>query len=233
MANKKKFLLGPLALCALALTGCSVDVGVLDKSDNLESYYKALGKVKGLYDGGDHSYDVEDSLFNSKTINEYSWEKSEYEVKQEEYVYIIIPFKEDLKIESIALVFKPNITVTMTINCFYFPNEDAAPEKIKYLTSPDTDPEDEDKPIEYDDELVGESLLTGEKKLTSGVWDNFGLGGFKPTDPRYNDGCLHVEDGGLFYLRIENNSGWNRDSEDVTLKPFAFTFLDLIVRAIE
>ena len=229
MADKKKLLLGPLALCSLALAGCSVDLGVLDKSDNLESYYKAFGKVKGLYDGGDHSYDVEDSLFNAKTINEYAWEKPEYEVKQEQYVYVIIPFKEKLTIESIALVVKSNINVTMKINCFYFQDDDSVPEKIKYLTSPDTDPEDEDKPIEYDDELLGKSLLTGEKDLVADVWDNFGLGNFKPNDPVFEDGYLHVKKDSYFYLRFENNSGWNRD----TLTPFAFTFLDLIVRAVE
>ena len=89
MAFKKK-LSTMLALAAMAcLSACAVDLGEFEKGDGYKSLYDSLGDVDALYDGGKETYDVEESLFNAKTVQEFKWEKEEYEVKQHQYLYII------------------------------------------------------------------------------------------------------------------------------------------------
>ena len=124
----------------LALTGCGVDLGVFEIDDGYQSYYESFGDVDALYDGGKHTYDIEKSLFNADLIQGSYWADEDDEVKKEVYVYIILPFEKALKIECIALAFMSPFSCSLEFNMFYFINSDYAPEKIKYLSSPDTEP---------------------------------------------------------------------------------------------
>ncbi len=220
-------------LLTLTLTGCGVDLGVFEKEDGYESYYESFGDVDALYDGGEHSYDIEKSLFNANLIQGSSWEDEDDEVKKEEYVYIILPFKKELKIQCVALAFMSPFSSNLEFNMFYYVNSDYAPSKIKYLTSPDTEPIYDDdgnyigeKEIEYDDPPKEESILSGKLSLTRGEWGSYSFGDFHQEG--YKDGYLHTGQDGLLYIRIENNSGHNRD----TLSPATFTFVDLLIRAV-
>ena len=217
----------------LAISGCGVDLGVFEKDDDYESYYESFGDVDALYDGGEHSYDIKKSLFNADLIQGSGWEDEDDEVKKEEYVYIVLPFEKELKIECIALAFMSPFSSNLEFNMFYFVNSDYAPEKIKYLSSPDTEPVyDEDdnyigeKEIEYDDPSKEESILSGELSLIREEWASYSFGGFKQDG--YQDGYLHTGQDGLLYIRIENNSGHNKE----TLVSATFTFVDLIIRAV-
>lgn len=234
MAVKKT--LSQLALSLLlsgTLSACGVDLGTFEKGNNdYSDYYSSIGDVKGLYDGGDASYDLKKSLFNETTMKEFKWSDASDEVKQQEYLYLIIPFEKDLKIETFAFyVYSPfNCNIEMSV--YYFKNDSLTPKKIKYLTSPETEPIYNDdgevigeKPIEYDDRSLGETLVSGTLKVFSDQWVSIGFGGFNQYG--YDDGCLHVEDGGLLYVRIENNSGWNVNR----LQPVTFSFINLLVRA--
>ena len=218
---------------ALALSSCAIDLGNFEKSDGYQDLYDSLGEVRGLFDGGNYSYKVENSLFNADTVQKMSWKKSEYEVEEEQYLYLIVPFKKALKIESIGLCFRSPVYSEIEVSFFYFINEDAAPKKIKYLSSPDTKPIYDDdgnvigeEPIEYDDPPVENSILRGKTSLATKEWGKFAFGGFKQEG--YDDGCLHTGQDGLLYLRIENNSGWNKDR----LLPSSVTFINLLIRAI-
>ena len=242
MALKKHLLRMSLILTSLSLSACGPDLGVFEKEDGYESYYKSFGKVKGLYEyfdeeqkpvPGEVEYDISKSLFNSTTVEKGSWEKEEYEVKELEYLYIILPFKDALKIENIALYVYSPVSITMKLSTFYYVNEDAAPKNIKYRNSPDTEPEYDDddnyigeKEIEYDDPKIEDSMLTYDIPLINKEWKSFVFYNFKQEG--YEDGYLHTGDEGLLYIRIENNSGWNRDTMD-TLQ---FKFINLIIRAI-
>lgn len=208
----------------LTLTGCGVDLGVFEGDDGYESYYESFGDVDALYDGGKHTYDIKDSLFNADLIQGSEWEDEDDAVKKEEYLYLILPFEKELKIECIALAFCSPFNCNIEFNMFYFVNADATPEKIKYLSSPDTDGEGEE--IIYDDPPKENSILNGKISLIREEWGSYTFGDFKQQG--YGDGYLHTGQEGLLYLRIENNSGYNKG----TLTPVTFTFVDLIVRAV-
>jgi hypothetical protein len=230
---RKKTLLGLFAFSALCLSACAVNLGTFENSDGYEKYYDSFGDVKGLYDGGDHTYDLRDSLFNAKTVQEYKWEDEDDEVVLEQYLYIIIPCEDELKIDSIAFCVYAEAPVNFVLSAFYFEDDSSTPQKIKYLSSPDTKPIYDDdgnqigeEPIEYDDPPLEQSLVYGDKDLTGQAWTSLGLSNFKQSG--YDDNYLHTVDGGLIYLRIENNSGWNKE----VYKPLSLRFVNLMIRAI-
>lgn len=232
MGLRKRLLLALLLLSPLTLNGCGIDLGVFDGEDGYKSLYESFGKVEGLYDGGSHSYKIEDSLFNSHTVEEFKCEDEDDEVVEEQYLYLILPFKKQLRVESIVLFFYSEESVTFDISTFYFVSEDYAPKKIKYLTSPDTEEvEDEEGhkqevPIEYDDPAISLSMTHSTMSLEKQTWDNIVFGDFKQEG--YNDGYLHAGEDSLLYIRIENNSGFNRD----TMTPVSLRFINLMVRAV-
>ena len=233
MAVKKK-LSTMLALAAMAcLSACAVDLGEFEKGDGYKSLYDSLGDVDALYDGGKETYDVEESLFNAKTVQEFKWEKEEYEVKQHQYLYIIIPFEKELRLENIALYAYTPVRVLLHLSVFFYEDPAEAPQKIKYLSSPDTKPIYDDdgnvigeEPIEYDDPPVEEAILTGDVDLAREEWTSFVMANFK--QPGYSDGYLHTVTDGLLYIRAENNSGFHRD--DMT--PITYSFVNLIMRSV-
>lgn len=218
-----------LSLIPFLLSGCGPDLGVYSKEgETLDEYYDSFGDMKCLFDGGDHSYDVEDSLYNEKTINEFTWEDEDDAVEEEEYLYLIIPFNEELNIEAIVLFAYSEENIDVEINCFYFASESSTPQKIKYLSSPDTETKDDQEvEIVYDDPPKEASLVTVETSFVKEEWNNFVLGGFR--HDFFADNYLHTNDGGLLYIRIENNSGFNRD----TMTSVKFKFINLMVRAVE
>ena len=130
MGLRKRLLLALLLLSPLALNGCGIDLGVFDGEDGYESLYESFGKVESLYDGGSHSYKIEDSLFNSHTVEEFKCEDEDDEVVEEEYLYLILPFKKQLKVESIVLFFYSEESVSFDISTFYFVSEDYVPKRL-------------------------------------------------------------------------------------------------------
>ena len=221
-------------------TGCATDLGTFSEDNDYEEYYNSFGTVDGLfevetggqYEPGKLSYDVKNSLFNETTVDELDWSDDDYVVQTKEYVYIILPFEKAMVLESVSLFVKANVDCDMHINAFYFQNEAAAPKKIKYRHSPDTEIIIVDeKPVEveivYDDpspvDRVSSAIVDA---LTKDEWGSFTLNNFRQEG--YDDEYLHTGDDGLLYIRIENNSGHN-----VSLYPScSFTFTDLLVRKL-
>lgn len=222
------------AIFALTLSSCAVSLGVFDsKSDGYKSYYDSFGSVKCLYDGGQDSYDVEDSLFNDTTMKSMGWEEEGDKVESREYLYLILPFKEALTVESISLCFKAEAAATLEMSLFYFFGSANEPQKVRYLTSPEYEPiydsegnEIGQQPIDYDDPPNDIAMIHGELAMQPSQWASVVFGDFK--QPGYEDNYLHTGSGGSLYFRVENNSGWNLDR----LSAVEFTFINLLVRAI-
>lgn len=219
----------------LSLTAC-FDLGTFgDENGEHKDYYDSFGEIAGIFDGGKHGYDLEDSVFNDYTVNEMDWEDEDDEVKSEEYVYLVIPFKRAMQIESIGMFVGTDTNVDLSVAAFYYPNESYAPAKIKYKSSPDTEivtvKDDEGNDVEVEVEIVYDdpdpSLAVAETTLytVAGDWTDFLLENFMQEG--YEDGLLHTGDNGLLYIRIDNNSGLYPD-----LATCSFTFINLLIRAI-
>ena len=223
-----------LSFLALLLSSCAADLGKFGKGeDGYDELYASLGEVKALYDGGEDAYDVESSLFNEETTNSFGWEDEDDAVKDREYLYLALPFQDALTIETIAFYLYSETTISLEMSLFYFESETEAPQKIRYLTSPETqtiyDEEDNpigEEPIEYDDPPREYASIQGNVGLRAGEWVSVGFAKFKQQG--YDDSYLHADNGGLLYFRFENNSGFNLG----LLEPVSFRFINLLVRAI-
>ena len=211
-----------------SLTAC-VDLGSFNADDDYQSYYDSFGAVEGIFDGGSHSYDLEKSLFNAYSIEKLNWEDDDDRVAYEEYVYIVIPFEAALKIESVALFLNSEVATDLEISAFYFDGAATAPKKIKYKSSPDAeitivDEVETEVEIEYDDPDKSERISNALCYAKSD-WGSFILEDF--SQPGYTDGYLHAGIDGLLYLRIENNSGLNKEMQSCS-----FNFNCLLIRAV-
>ena len=217
-----------------SLSAC-FDLGAFEDTPGHKDYYDTFGEVEALFDGGSHKYDVEDSLFNDYSVNELGWEDEDDKVDVEDYVYIVVPFECEKRVQSLALFVRAGKDVTLTVNAFYFVNDTLAPKKIKYKTSPDTEiiiEKDEngndverEVPIEYDDPSETESIAYSEFSTVAGGWSSFMLQDFNQEG--YTDGLLHTGQNGLLYIRINENSGQYPERETCS-----FDFIDLLVRAV-
>ena len=230
--TKKKFLLGLLLVPSLLLSACSFNLGTaFEKNDNYKTYYDSFADVRAKYDAGlgegaEDTYNIKNSLFNNYTVNNMTWEKDEYKVAERQYVYIIVTFKQVLKVESLSLYFKATEASRSRISAFYYVSDDLAPKKIMYLSSPAEDPGAE-PPITYDDPLISDANLSFEVGLEKETWKSVTFEKFKQEG--YTDGLLHTGSNSVLYIRVENNSGRDRG----TTEPVNFSFINLLVRAIE
>ena len=241
LTKKTSFLFSIVLILALIVfsTGCATDLGTFSEDNDYEEYYDSFGSVDGLfevetvgqYEPVKLSYSIKDSLLNDETVNEMDWEDEDDAVKSKEYVYIILPFETAMKLESVALFIKSEIDCEVHINAFYFINEDAAPKKIKYRHSPDTetiivDDQPQEVEIVYDDPVPTDSISGATVSLVKDEWNSFILSDFRQEG--YDDGNLHTGDNGLLYIRIENNSGHNVSS----MPSCPITFINLLVRKL-
>ena len=231
--TKKKLLLGLLLVPSLLLSACSFDLGkAFEKNDNYKTYYDSFADVRAKYDSGlgvgaEDTYNIKNSLFNDYTVNNMTWEKDENKVIERQYVYIIVTFKEVLKVESLSLYFKATEVNRSRISAFYYVSDDLAPKKIMYLSSPTEDPEtDPPTPIVYDDPPITDANLSFEVGFEKDAWKSVTFDKFKQEG--FNDGLLHTGSNSVLYIRVENNSGHDRG----TTEPVKFTFINLLVRAI-
>ena len=231
--KKLSYLFSIVLILALLVfsTGCATDLGTFSEDNDYEEYYDSFDDVVGLFDGGDLSYDIKDSLFNEKTVTDMEWKKEEYEVATKEYVYIILPFEKEMVLDSVALFIKATQDCELYLSAFYFQNDAAAPQKIKYLSSPDTETVIIDgQPVEveivYDDPPVVDRISNATVSLAANEWNSFIMDEFRQQG--YTDSNLHTGDNGLLYIRIENNSGHNVS----TLPSCPITFINLLVRKL-
>ena len=227
MAKKSRLFKMLSVALLLPLSACAMDLGAFEKDDGYESLYKAMGDAKGIYDGGDESFDFKDSLFNDYTLEKFDWEDSDDKVTFREYTYFVLNFDDDLTIQTIAFWVRCETAMPFEMNAFYFADTSSAPTKIKYRNSPDTEDDGgEEKPIEYDDPPKENAVFSVKGSLVKEEWTSLCFEGYSQTGQ--DDKNLHVDDGGCLYIRIENNSGYGRD----TYTAAEISFINFIIRAV-
>ena len=218
-----------LSIALVLLSTACVDLGTFNADNDYADLYDSIGDVEGIYDGGSHRYDLKKSLFNARSVEKLDWEDDDYKVAYEEYVYIVIPFRSALKIESVALFMNSAVATDLEISAFYYAGSAVAPTIVKYKSSPDTEIVILDEvetlvDIVYDDPVKSDRIADAFCYAKSD-WGSFMLEHF--AQPGYMDGYLHTGNGGLLYLRIENNSGFNRE-----MRSCSFNFNGLLIRAV-
>jgi len=226
----------PSVLSMFILSSCSPSLGVFDKegSFGMDDYYASFDDIIGLYDAGAsqmqlNEYDIEDSITNEYTMEFLDWEDGAEMVEFQQYVYIVIPFKRDLKIEELALYVQsdPNgaSNVNLEFSLFYFKDKSSCPsrEDLKVYIDPDI-------VVEYDDPKK-DDRITYSNMTVNHEFDSVGFGNFHQTldigESYVSDNCLLAKNGSYLYIRVENNSALNRD-----MTPVKISFINLLVRAI-
>ena len=216
-----------MAILVIALCGCE-DLGAFEGP---EEYYASFGKVVFL--GGaaqsGKEYSVEEYFYNDESREEFlTDDNGVYNgVEHSDYVYVAIPLKTDLKIDSLAMYLQAKESVTLYINVYITDTlptnwkkieelgnggaegaaiSDGAFEYISDVTLTETaEGEGEDEENTYDDPTpearVGEIAVY----LEGGEWNSFTLDSFKV------DGAVKTEielkSGQYILLQIRNNSG--------------------------
>ena len=239
----------------ILLSSCTADLGNFsDKEDGLEDFYDSVGDIKGKYDATDHmeniEYELKESITNDAILasDPLKWEDGAKEVEYRQYIYIVIPFERDLKIESVSLFVKLNPeetgyeTKNLEFSAFYYKDSSSLPadDDLKLVSDPDTKEvtkKDENgnkytviEEIEYADPKK-ENRIASTQMTVTGSFDGFVLENFMQNDSLdsyVSDNCLLAEDGGYLYIRIENNSAIDRKNMD----PVSITFINLLIRAI-
>ena len=227
--------IAPFLVIIAGLTSCNPNLGKYDSEDGLNDFLDDIDDLKGLYESKkdddqfefkSDTYDLEDSITNEYIMQYLACEDSSKQVPFKQFVYIIIPFTEDLKIDSLSLYVKANskTAVKLEFSAFYFKNSDSCPDTDKLRKMNDADGL-------YSDPVKENSVATASLSVGN-YYDGFVLSGFHQTvdigESYVTDNCLNVKKNSYLYLRVENNSALNK----TTMKPVDISFINLLIRAL-
>lgn len=238
----------PSIIVISLLTSCTPDMGIFgDEEDGLDEYYDSIGDISGKYELNNefqnHEYDLEKSLCNDYIIEHLAWEDDNEMVEFRQYVYIVIPFKRELTIESIALFVRKESGSIATnqeleLSFFYYPNSSSCPkdDELKKMSDPDTKIEKDSNGNDVEVEATyadpkKESRNCSTKLPLTDSFDSFEAKGFRQTvdygESYVANNCLLAKKDSYLYVRVENNSALNRN-----MTPISIQFINLLVRAI-
>lgn len=245
---KKLISIGVAAFLAAALVGC-FDLG--DFSDE-SAYYSAFGDVGLVFQNPEKEekhvkkkeYSIKDYFYNKNTGNNYTYgdpkdedPDEDKDIPQLPYVYMAIPVKQTLQVDSLALYF--NATQTCSLDVFVYVVKELPDDgnftKIRLWGEPEYKPKlDGDKPmydesgkpiqelIEYsdpDNSLISAKATVNvkEKEWVPLLVDTWEVGN-----------VVEVKESQYILLRFINNSGLN-DGEQPCV---SFRVTNLLIRAI-
>jgi hypothetical protein len=228
--------IAPSLVIIAGLSSCNPDLGKYDSEDGLNDFLDDIDDLKGLYESKKNdnefefksdTYDLEDSITNEYIMQYLACEDSSKQVPFKKFVYIVIPFKSDLKIESLSLYVKANSTteVKLSFSAFYFKDSGSCPDKDKLRKMNDADVGIYSDPPK-ENSVASASLSVGN------YYDGFVLSGFHQTvdigESYVTENCLCVKKNSYLYLRVENNSALNK----TTMQPVDISFINLLIRAL-
>ena len=253
------FVLCITAILWVALCGCE-DLGAYEDT---EEYYSSFGDVVLI--GGttrdEDEYSVSKYFYNEESREDFlAGEDGAYKgVEHSDYVYMAIPFKSTIDMDSLALFLMSHEDVTVYIN-FYVTDEipsewrSIQDNEVKDETDGtesdgsaeegDTSESGSDEETEektYDDPdpatRVGEIAVSLKKE----VWNSFVLDVFTVDGQRQNS--IQIQDGQYLLLQIRNNSGVRIFDEEkqiyldpqtgLELPKAEFTVTNLLIRALD
>ena len=104
----------PSILSLVFLSSCTPDVGQFNtENGGFEDYYDCIDDLVGKYESPkaddatkmelkNQTYDLEDSITNEYIMEHLDWKDGAEKVEFRQYIYIVVPFNRDLKVESLA-----------------------------------------------------------------------------------------------------------------------------------
>lgn len=257
-----------LSVCMLA--GCQ-DLGYDDYAnyvpgeshsshgeENTQAYYESYGTITAYYCEGKEDFQIENSLYNRRTVRDMDWNEDEGDkpVPVYPYVYLALPINRNMNISEVAMYVKtdkfegytsfdhsgePEEFTDMdewssTVYFFLLPNKDAMPKKIKYFGYP------EQEEIEITDEFGHKHTEMHDieyddpdkKDAVGSVNLKFKKDKWSSfLIKRWNYGVgtarsIAVSEGNILLMRFENNTGNNRG---VATKSY-FNFINLMIRVV-
>lgn len=204
-AVKAFFALCMTAILAIAVCGCD-DLGEYEDTD---AYYSSFGNIilVSAESGDDEDFSVKEYFYNEESREDFlEGEDGAYGgVPHCDYVYMAIPFENNIDMDSLALFMQSETDVSVYINVFVI--SDAEWEAIleKDSGSEGAEGEGEQKEYVYDapspNTRVGETVV----HLKSGKWGSFVLDSFKVSGDIQKS--ININDGQYVLIQIRNNCG--------------------------
>lgn len=244
MAFKKNvFILTALCLVAtlvVAMSGCD-DLGAYE---DLDEYYSSFGDVVLISGISKHKeeYSVGKYFYNKESREDFlAGEDGAYKgVEYSDYVYMAIPLKSAIDMDTLALYVKSQNDATLYINVFV---TDRIPTEWKAISDNVINSEETGESTEkvYDDPdpetRVGEITV----HLKSENWNSLMLDTFSVNGTTQKS--IEINDGQYILLQIRNNSGVRVFDEEkrifvdpqtgLELQKAEITMTNLLIRALD
>ena len=219
----------------LALVGCD-DLG---EYESVDEYYSSYGDIVMISasSGDKENYSVEDYFYNEQSRKNFlKGDDGSYSgVPFDDYVYVAIPFKRDVNMDSLAIYVQAEADCTAYINVYLtdkIPSSFRGPDNKGEFSATD----------DFDDPDPKTRIAHSSVRLTSGVWNSFLIDSFISADGTASGG-IQVKNGAYALIQIRNNSGIRIfdqekqayvDSETAEeLSGVRLTMTNLLIRAIE
>ena len=202
---------------------------------NRDAYYKSFGDIRLVYATDEKEVEHEEYSVSTYFYNENTGASFEYDdektsavesMEKLQYLYMSIPIKRDMNIESLALYFNGDKNVSVQV-LVYLLSEEYLPDKgkfdnIRLLGDPEYPQESNEgeEPVTYSDPddkfIVAETTMAMKKDQ----WVSLMVQWSK-------ENALSVAEGQYLVLRFINNGGLNTNLETAV----AFNTTNLLVRA--
>ena len=251
------------AILVIAVCGCE-DLGAYE---NTEEYYATFGDV--IFLGGaakdGKKYSVEEYFYNEESREDFlTDDNGVYRgVEHSDYVYVAIPLKKDIEMDSLAMFLQAKTDGTLYINVYVTDKVPANWKKIDEIDAyGEGSAQGSDEAFEYNsvgslaESLEGEAgdlentyddpdpeTRVGEVAvyLRGGVWNSFTLNSFNVSGAL--EKSIHLKSGQYILLQIRNNSGVRElDAETgvyvdpqsgIALDRAEITITNLLIRALD
>ena len=228
---KKLISISVAVILAVTLVAC-FDLG--DFSDE-DAYYKSFGDIRLVYATDEKEVEHEEYSVSTYFYNENTGASFEYDdektsavesMEKLQYLYMSIPIKRDMNIESLALYFNGDKNVSVQV-LVYLLSEENLPDggdfnNIRLLGDPEypQEPNEGEEPVTYSDPDDQFKVATTSVTTKKDQWVSFMA--------QWNgESALTVENGQYLVLRFINNGGLNTTPETAV----AFNTTNLLVRA--
>lgn len=232
----KKIVSVAMALCIMAVLGialCGCDD--LGEYDDVREYYDSFDDIIMINGTSREEYSVEDYFYNEDSREDFlEGDDGAYDgVEHSDYVYVAIPFKSDIEMDTFALYIHSQEDVAVYINVFVVDVDDI-PSQWKKLSDNEVNPDGTDEQPEGNsgnqteggtgDQTEGGSgdQTQDEEKtyddpdpetrigeitvfLKKDEWDSFVLDRFDVNGALQNS--IQIKNGQCILLQIRNNSG--------------------------